>query len=135
MLDLLDFLRDQHLDARTNQLVTALIGEITEERKILKEIIESQGGEVPALKEAAAWLAEKLSRFKLARGAFGTFEALEALALGILGKLALWQTLDTLQTDSRFEGFNFTALATQAQRQHAQVEKFRLQAARNAFET
>jgi hypothetical protein len=100
MLDLLDFLRDQQLDGPTNQLATTLIVELTEERKILKEIIESQGGEVPADGRRLAGI--KVNPVQTRSRSIWDFRS--PLALGILGKLALgklalWQTFGTLQTD------------------------------------
>jgi hypothetical protein len=66
-----------------------------------------------------------------AAGGLGTFEALEALALGILGKLALWRALAvSAAADARLRGVDFDHLAARAQAQHARVEERRLEAAR-----
>jgi hypothetical protein len=71
--------------------------------------------QVQPLVEAAAWLGEKVSRVKLRRraaGGLGTFEALEALALGILGKLALWRALAVIAAvDGRLGGMDFDHLS------------------------
>ena len=48
------------------------------------------GGTPGGVKEWGAWLAEKVSRFKLKHGSadgLGTFEALEFLVIGIHGKV------------------------------------------------
>ena len=64
----------------------------------------------------------------------GTFEALETLALGILGKLALWRALAVVAaTDARLRGIDFDSLAARAQAQHARVEERRIEAALTAF--
>ena len=96
-IELLKGLREQHAGEPhagepLSEFADGLMVEIEEDRKVLQRIIDRAGGEPAALKEAAAWLSERLSRFKLRRktaGDFGTSEALETLALGIVGKLAL----------------------------------------------
>src|SRR5438477_139558 len=80
--------------------------------------------------------AEKTSRFKLDHGpnGLGNVDALEFLALGVLGKLALWEALRTIAArDIRLQGVNFDHLATRARTQHAQVEERRLEAAKAAL--
>jgi hypothetical protein len=132
-VDLLEFLRDQHAGDPLGAFAATLLVEVKRDREVLQGIIDRAGTGFPLVKEAAAWLGEKVSRWKLTRGAFGDFEALEALALGILGKLALWRALATI-VDVRMRGVDFDQLGARAQAQHAQVEELRLQAARTAFE-
>jgi hypothetical protein len=135
-IELFKSLRDEHLDDPVGQLATTLRTEIEEDRVVLQRIIDRVGKRPPDLKEAAAWLSEKVSRFKLrhsAAGGLGTFEALETLALGILGKLALWRALAVI-ADARVHGVDFEQLITRAQAQHARLEESRLQVARTLFE-
>jgi hypothetical protein len=86
------------------------------------------------LKAISAWVAEKVSRLKLKRDAsddLGTFEALEFLALGIQGKLALWRALAVVSPgDARLRHMDFDYLAARAETQHSQVEERRIEAAR-----
>jgi hypothetical protein len=133
-IELLEFLRDQHAGEPLGDSAAVLLAEVEQDRKTLQGIIGRIGSGAPILKEAAAWLGEKLSELKLGRGDFGTFEALEALALGILGKLALWQALEVVaQADARLRGVDFNQLSASAEGQHSQAEKLRLQSARAAF--
>jgi len=133
-VELLEFLRDQHAGQRLGDSAAAILAEVEEDRKVLQEIIGRVGNHVPILKEASAWVGEKLSELKLRQGAFGTFEAVEALALGIQGKLALWRALAIIaETDSRLRGVDFNQLAARAESQHSLAEELRLQAARAAF--
>jgi hypothetical protein len=133
-IELLEFLRDKHAGDPLSGVFAALLADMDQDRKTLQVIIERAGNGYPVLKEAAAWLGEKMSELKLRLGAFGTFEALEAVALGILGKLALWQALSTIaDTDARLRAVDFERLAARAREQHARVEDLRLQAARAAF--
>jgi hypothetical protein len=89
------------------------------------------------LKEFTAWLAERASRMKLGEGAageFGTFEALEFLALGIQGKLRLWHALQVAAaSDARLSNCDFKLLIGRAEEQYAKVEERRLAVASTAL--
>lgn len=130
-------MHDQHAGEPLGQFAAALLVEVEEDRAVLKGIIDGIGDGPSTLKEAAAWMAEKVSRLKLRReagGELGTFEALEALALGILGKLKLWRAIPVIaEVDSRVRDVDFKHLADRAEAQHAKLEEHRLSAARTAF--
>ena len=131
---LLEFLRDQHAGEPLSDALEALLAEIEQDRQTLQGLIDRAGNGVPILKEATAWMGEKLGELKLRRGSFGTFEALEALALGILGKLALWEVMAAVSHgDVRLDGVDFNRLIERAEQQHALAEDLRLQAAREVF--
>lgn len=89
------------------------------------------------LKTASAWIAEKVTRLKLSResaGGLGTFQALEFLALGIQGKLALWRALAVASpSDGRLNQMDFDHLGRRAESQHSRMEARRLEAARIAL--
>jgi hypothetical protein len=109
---------------------------VEEDRAVLQDITDRAGSDPSLIKEAVSWVGEKVSQLKLGCGAddLGTFEALEALALGILGKLALWRALQVVvPINSRVSGADFEKLAQRAQAQNASVEERRLQAARTVF--
>jgi hypothetical protein len=117
-------------------VVEDLLADIESDRKTLQAILDRIGSGVPLLKEASAWVGEKASELKLRQGPLGTFEALEVLALGILGKLALWQTLAHIaKADPRLDGLDFEQLSSRAKEQHTRAEALRLQAATVAFES
>jgi hypothetical protein len=131
---LLEFVRDQHAGEPLSDSAAVLLAEIEQDRNTLQAIIGRVSDGTPILKEAAAWLGEKLSEFKLRQGDFGTFEALEALAVGIQGKLALWRALQIIaEVDARLGGLDFDELADSAERQHSEAEELRLQSALVAF--
>jgi hypothetical protein len=133
-VELLQFLRDQHAGEPLGASLAELLRDIEEDRNVLQGLVEKTGSKVPVLKEAVTWVGEKISEFKLGRGVFGTFEALEALALGIQGKLALWRALSTVAaTDPRLHGIDLETLAARAQDQHARAESLRLQKAPHAL--
>jgi hypothetical protein len=128
---------DQHAGEELADFAASLLREVEADRQVLQSVIDRAGGETSVLKEATAWAAEKVGRFKLRRsvaGEVGTFETLEALALGILGKMKLWRALAAIAaTDTRLAGVDFDSLADRAEAQHAQVEQRRLKLAHMAL--
>ena len=133
-VELLEFLREHHAGQPLGNAAAALLAEVEADRVVLQGIIARVGQGVPIFKEASAWVGEKLSELKLNRGDFGTFEALEALSLGILGKLALWRALAVIaESDPRVPGVDFSHLVARAEGQHARAEQLRLEAIRPAF--
>jgi hypothetical protein len=113
----------------------ALHREIDADREVLAGLLEACGAEPSRVKRAAGWIAEKLSRPKLADGdALGRFEALELLGLGILGKRALWRALAAVRGgEPRLEALALEELEERAVAQHARVERARLASVRRAF--
>lgn len=136
-LELVEALSEQHEGEPLGRFAAQLSGEIEADRRTLEELAKRVGTGGNPLKEAGAWLAEKVSRLKLGRpaaGELGTFEALEALALGILGKQALWDALAVVAPqDPRLSGPDFAELSRRARAQHAGVEEQRLKTVRTAL--
>ncbi len=131
-VQLLENLRDETPDAGISQLAADLLVQIEADRAVLAELVEQIGGKTSTVKEVAAWVAEKAGRFKLTVGdLMGTFEAIEALGLGVLGKLALWNALRLIRSqDARLDGVNFDDLITRANQQFAELENARLRLAK-----
>jgi hypothetical protein len=140
-LELLDHLTDLHSDPARKQFFVGLRAEIEEDQKVLQRMLAQVGGEESPVRKAAAWLTEKLGRAKLkledsGDGELRVFEALETLALGIQGKLTLWQALEAAADRiPQFQGMDFPRLKQRAQQQHQRVEDQRLQSARTALAT
>ncbi len=136
-VELLESLTDQYSGEELGGFAGGILAEIKEDQQVLEGLIGHVAVRHFDLKSAAAWLGEKVSRVKLGRGGtaeIGTFEALELLALGIQGKLALWRVMQVIaEVDSRVRGNNFAQLAARAENQFRQVEEYRLKIARNAF--
>jgi hypothetical protein len=136
-VDLLATLADQNSDNPLGPFAYAMRVEVEKDREVLRNLIERTGDSANAVKEAAGWLSEKISRAKLAWSndkALGTFEALEAISLGAAGKLALWQALMRVAPeDPRLSYLDLKNLAERAEKQRAQIEERRLAAAVFAF--
>jgi len=135
-IELLIAVRDKH-KGQAGQVAAAVLPEVQKDQDTLQRIIDQVGTTPMDLKEAAAWIAEKVSRLKLSHddpAGLGTFEAMEALSLGILGKLALWRALHVISgVDTRVHGLAFDDLCARAEAQHQQVEECRLELARTAL--
>jgi len=91
------------------------------------------------IRKVSGWLAEQLVEAKLevddqSGGSLRRLERLEALALGIDGKLALWQTLEAASSvDPRLQRLDYGRLSQRAREQRANVESLRIDAARSAL--
>jgi hypothetical protein len=135
-VEILEALRDQHSGEPLGRFAADLLVEVEADRDVLQRILDRVGGS-SLIKEATAWVGEKISRLKLSRqagGELGTFEALEALALGILGKRSLWMALITVAAqDDRIDTPDLEQLVTRSQSQYERVEERRLLAARAAL--
>jgi hypothetical protein len=136
-INLLEGMKEQKSDSELSGFAKDLLSEIVKDRDTLQKIIDRVGESHTDLKEASAWLAERASRLKLMhddRMGLGTFEALETLAVGILGKLSLWDALTVVaEFDDRVRGEDYTVLAVRAKEQHDRVEAYRLRLARSTF--
>jgi hypothetical protein len=92
-------------------------------------------------KTTLAWIAERTGRLKLngrllSYSPLSRVEELEALRLGVEGKLALWRALkETRATDPRLKGIDLDELARRAEGQRDELESMRLEAASQAFGT
>jgi hypothetical protein len=101
-IDLLRSMRDHYPNESLGQLASAVLLELEEDRETLRRIVERVG-----------------------KGS----QALETLALGILGKLALWRALATLaEKDDRLRDLDFRELIARAEAQHAMIEGNRVPA-------
>ena len=92
-----------------------------------------------AARQAAAWLTEQLAELKTrlddrSGGALHRLELLEALALGIDGKRALWTALQTAAlTMSALRAMDYGRLVARAEEQRRIVEMRRLETAAEAL--
>ena len=126
---LLDDLRTQNLDDEIAAFASTLLSEIEEDKATLEGVLARLESQPSVIKEASAWLSQKVGRLKLQldSDAFSIFEALEVLSLGILGKQALWNALKLLPADHRaIQGLDLQSLADRALHQHHQVELRRI---------
>ena len=123
----------------TGDFLQRLATEIAEDRRTLQRVALDLGVSGSRPKEVVASVAEKLGRLKpngRMRGysPLSRVLELEALSVGIAGKLALWQSLQAPPgLGRRLNDANLDELIERARRQRAQVEEHRIAAARTAF--
>jgi hypothetical protein len=128
-VSLLADLAEQKLDGDLAQFASTLRSEIEEDKSALEGVLAQLASQPSVIKEASAWLTQKLGRikFQLSSEPFSIFEALEVLSIGILGKLALWNALKQLPAEHEaIQGLDFSNLVDRAIQQHAKVEERRL---------
>ena len=114
-----------------------IAAEIDEDRKALEAVMEALGVKPHAVKDGAAWAAEKVGRLKpnnRLRGysPLSRVIELEGLLIGVTGKLALWEALTDAAGD-RVGDVDLAALAARAREQRERLELLRREAAREAF--
>ena len=113
--------------------------EIEEDRDTLKRLMDALEIKYDHPKMAAAWTGEKLGRLKpngrlLSYSPLSRLIELEMLALGITGKLSLWEALtEVADQDSRIDLAQLKELSQRAERQRAEVWKLRQRAASEAL--
>jgi hypothetical protein len=115
--------------------LSRLLEEIREDQAVLERLIERVGAGQNPIKKAGAWLAEKAGRVKLGGTdeprSLSRMEVLEALAIGIHGKRALWRALRVVAARyDALRGLDLDRLERRAVEQHDQVEEMRLEAAK-----
>jgi len=116
-----------------------LVADITSDREQLKTIIERLGVSGHPVKEAVGRAAGEASRLVVAEVMTGSehltvlLEA-ETLAMGIHGKLALWEALlAVVPAHPRLAEFDLAALVARAHAQRGRVEEIRLAAVQRSF--
>jgi hypothetical protein len=123
---------------RIGVVLDDIVDEIDADRRALERLMEALDVQTSRIKLTMAVATERAARLK-ANGRLFTYSPLsrvvelEALSLGILGKLALWEAMADLPALAGIAGLDFPELAERARSQHAAVEECRLQAVEVAF--
>jgi len=134
-VSLLEDLNAQTVDADAAALAASLLPRIRQDRAVVEGLLDDFCEDPSTFKEMAAWFTQKASRLKLTLSKpDGIFEAVELLTLGVLGKLALWNTLRTLEPlDMGPTHLDLGSLIAGAESQHAALEALRRRLAIKAF--
>jgi len=140
-LEMLEHLEKAHPDTELALFTKRLRTEIEEDLQELETLMKRLDIVRSSAREVMAWLAEKATEVKLAMddqagGQLRLLEVMEAVSLGIEGKLSLWKSLEAVaEVSLDLRGPNYPELKRRAQKQRAQVEPIRLEAALEAFTT
>jgi hypothetical protein len=113
-----------------------LAEEIEQDKATLKALMDRLNVRKKKLRLAVAAVTETAGRLKpngkmVGYSPLSRVIELEALTIGITGKLELWQSLKA--TGERIDGVDPDALIERADDQHSRARDLRLQAARDAF--
>jgi len=138
-LELLEHLAAEQTEAPRGRILETLRADIMADRETLEALMAQLAITPSRPRQATAWLVEKFSELKLrlddlAGNALHQIEGLEAVALGIDGKIALWHALAAVREDVPELGhLDYPRLLQRAGEQREVIEKLRLDAAREAF--
>ena len=137
--NLAEQIRVHNLGTPLGDLMGSLAPQIEEDRRTLIGLMQRADASRNPVKQAGGWVTEKASRVKFwgpTSGApeFGTFMALESLALGVLGKLSLWKALAQVADQyPAIPAADLDVLIDRAQGQYDLLERERLAAGRRAL--
>lgn len=138
-LELLAYLEEQHAGTPVERLAADLRAGVAADRRELEGLMERLDIVQSRPRKATAWLAEKITQIKLrlddpTGGALRLLEGLEAVAIGIEGKRALWRALEAAAEDATgLQGLDYEGLMRRAEEQRNWVEVMRLRAAKEAL--
>jgi hypothetical protein len=119
--------------------LAAVAREIKADKDVLEGLVERLGVGKSPVKQAAGWAFEKVTRLRFNRQLTGSEDLtrlleVEALSLGIEGKLALWRALrEAAGPDAGLGEADLDRLIARARQQREALEPHRLAAAAGAF--
>ncbi len=127
-----------NVGTRIGAVLDDVVAEIAADQGALEQLMDALAVPDSPIKRTLALAGERAARLK-PNGRLFTYSPLsrvvelESLALGILGKLALWEGLTTVPGLDGVAGLDLAQLAERARSQHDAVEECRLQAVELAF--
>jgi hypothetical protein len=129
----------EYAGTRFGPFLAELAHEIEQDKVTLEGLMERLGVQQSPIKQAAGWIAEKVSRVKLSETMTGDQDLkrlleFETLSLGIEGKLSMWRALIAV-SDSYAElaVIDLARLAKRAESQRDNLEDHRLQVVNGAL--
>lgn len=138
-MELLSHLSSSFHEKSHQEFFFRLRNEVGEDQEVLQGLLHDLDSTAGALRNSTAFVSEKLARLKLlledpAGGQLARLEKLEALALGIEGKRALWHALSAVAEGiPALNKVDFDRLKQRAEDQRKSLEVCRIEAAREAF--
>ena len=130
-LELAERLAERYPEGQMGAFLERLAREIEDERAALKEAMERLDIPENSIKQALAWAGEKVGRLKpndafVSPSPLSRLIELEAMALGVEGKLSMWRSLEIAGIDA---GLDLPLLIEQAAAQREALEQYRREAA------
>ena len=111
--------------------------EIKADQDTLRDVMRALGIEESKMRQAGAWVAEKVGRARLIiagnePGSLGLVLTLEGLIMGVTGKKLMWAALAAAKLPP-LNTYNFEQLQRCAEQQVERIEAERMSAIRQAF--
>ena len=111
--------------------------EIKADQDTLRAVMRTLGIEESKMRQAGAWVAEKVGRARLIiagdePGSLGLVLTLEGLIMGVTGKKLLWRALAAAKLPG-LNSYNFEQLQGRAEQQVERIEAERISAVRQVF--
>ncbi len=138
-VEILQDLESAHDGTPEEHFYTDIRDNVEQDQQELEAIMDRLGVTVSRTRKAGAWVASKLTEFKLAiddpaGGALRVLESLEVLTMGIDGKRSLWRALAaSCEHLPALDDIDFDRLIERAEEQGGRVEHARLLAAMQVF--
>jgi hypothetical protein len=138
-VELLTRLENAHANTSIARFVAGVRTDVCEDIEVLDRLMDRVGIGPSRARGTAAWLTEKVADLKMriddsGDGSLRLLESLEALAIGIDGKHALWIALAAVaERVPALAGVDYQRLVKRAETQRRTVETERLSAAEAAL--
>lgn len=138
-LELIEHLGKTHQDDKLGEFFRRLHTEIKADHKQLHNLMTVLQFEESSVRNAGAWMGEKLGRMKLGfavgeEGKLRLLQSLETIYIGITGKRLLWRALHAARDSSTvLRQTDFALLEQRAIEQAERVESKRLSIARTTL--
>jgi hypothetical protein len=129
---------DQNAGRPLEQFFQRLLDDVEQDKEVLEGLMDRLGLATNPLKQAGAWIGQKLAGLKLGSEAveFTNFLTLEALSLGVEGKACGWRALkEVAASHEALSDTDFDTLLERAQDQSSRLEQQRLALAQAALAT
>ena len=130
---------DQQTDPVVRTALAKMVQEVDEERTALERYLAAVGAKPDQLKNAGAWMVEKLSRLKpngelLRRSPLSDLVELETLRIAVEGKAAGFRILRALADEEpQFDPAELDGLLAQAAQQIETLESLRMTTAQRVL--
>ena len=138
-IELLEHLSKSHENESLKHFFSELLAEVKIDHETLSRLMRALEVDDSSIRNAGAWIAEKIGRAKLGPSAnnkdsLRDLQALETLFMGVTGKILLWGALKTLNgKHPSMDQFDFAGLENRAIKQLESIETKRLELARTIF--
>jgi hypothetical protein len=111
--------------------------EVKADQDTFRDVMRTLGVEESKVRQAGAWVAEKVGRARLMiagdeQGSLGLVLTLEGLIMGVTGKKLMWRSLAAAKLP-QLNGYNFEELERRAEQQIERIEAERIRAVSQAF--